>query len=76
MLAIISGRRKRVFFLFQVKNRKIFGLYFLCLNYNAHSLGGIFWLMKVGKTSNSYRILGLVVMEDSPPRAPYIEGEI
>ena len=32
--------------------------------------------MKVGKTRNSYRILGLVVMENSPPRAPYIEGEI
>ena len=32
--------------------------------------------MKVGKTWNSYRIPGLVVVEDSPPRAPYIEGEI
>ena len=32
--------------------------------------------MKVGKTRNSYRILGLVVMENSPSRAPYIEGEI
>ena len=28
------------------------------------------------KTWNSYRILGLVDMENSPPRAPYIEDEI
>ena len=32
--------------------------------------------MKVGKTWNSYGIPGLIVVEDSPPRAPYIEGEI
>ena len=32
--------------------------------------------MKVEKTWNSYRILGLVDVENSPPRAPYIEGEI
>ena len=32
--------------------------------------------MKVGKTWNSYRIPRLVVVEDSPPKAPYIEGEI
>ena len=32
--------------------------------------------MKVGKTWNSYRIPGLVVVEDSPPKVPYIEGEI
>ena len=32
--------------------------------------------MKVEKTWNSYRILGLVDVENSPLRAPYIEGEI
>ena len=32
--------------------------------------------MKVGKTWNSHRIPRLIVVEDSPPRAPYIEGEI
>ena len=32
--------------------------------------------MKVGKTWNSYRIPGLVVVEDNPPKVPYIEGEI
>ena len=32
--------------------------------------------MKVEKTWNSYRIPGLVDVENSPPRAPYIEGEI
>ena len=32
--------------------------------------------MKVGKTWNSYRIPGLVDVENSYPRAPYIEGEI
>ena len=32
--------------------------------------------MKAGKTWNSYRIPRLVVVENSPPRAPYIEGEI
>ena len=32
--------------------------------------------MKVGKVWNSYGIPGLVVVEDSPPKAPYIEGEI
>ena len=29
--------------------------------------------MKVGKTWNSYRIPGLVDVENSSPRAPYIE---
>ena len=32
--------------------------------------------MKVGKTWNSYRIPGLVDVENSYPRAPYIEGKI
>ena len=32
--------------------------------------------MKVEKTWNSYRILGLVDVENSPPRASYIEDEI
>ena len=32
--------------------------------------------MKVGKVWNSYGIPGLVVVEDSPPSAPYIEGKI
>ena len=32
--------------------------------------------MKVEKTWNSYRIPGLVDVENSPPRAPYMEGEI
>ena len=32
--------------------------------------------MKVEKTWNSYRIPGLVDVENSLPRAPYIEGEI
>ena len=32
--------------------------------------------MKVGKTWNSYRIPGLVDVENSYPRTPYIEGKI
>ena len=32
--------------------------------------------MKVGKAWNSYRIPGLVDVENSSPRKPYIEGEI
>ena len=32
--------------------------------------------MKVEKTWNFYRIPRLVDVENSPPRAPYIEGEI
>ena len=32
--------------------------------------------MKVEKTWNFYKIPGLVDVENSPPRAPYIEGEI
>ena len=32
--------------------------------------------MKVEKTWNFYRIPGLVDVENSPPRAPYIKGEI
>ena len=32
--------------------------------------------MKVEKTWNSYRILGLVDVENSPLRTPYIEDEI
>ena len=38
----IPGRSRRVLFLAQLKDRKIFGLCFLCLNCDAHNSGGIF----------------------------------
>ena len=41
-LATVPGRRRRVFFLVQLKDRRIFGLCFLCLSYDAHNLGSIF----------------------------------
>ena len=39
--ATVPGRRRRVLFLARLKDRKIFGLYFLCLSCDAHKLGGI-----------------------------------
>ena len=35
-----------------------------------------FFVQESEKTWNSYRIPGLVVVEDSPPKVPYIDGEI
>ena len=38
-LATVLGRRRRVLFLVQLKNRKIFSLHFLCLSCNTHDSG-------------------------------------
>ena len=40
-LAMVPGRRRRVFFLALLEGRKIFGLCFLCLNCDVQDLGGI-----------------------------------
>ena len=40
--ATIPGRSRRVLFLAQLKDRKIFDLCFLCLNCDAYNSGGIF----------------------------------
>ena len=40
-LATVPGWRRKVFFLARLKGRKIFGLCFLCLNYDVQDLGGI-----------------------------------
>ena len=39
--ATIPGWKRKVFFLARLKGRKIFGLCFLCLNYDVQDLGGI-----------------------------------
>ena len=39
--ATVPGWRSKVFFLARLKGRKIFGLCFLCLNYDVQDLGGI-----------------------------------
>ena len=39
--ATVPGRRRRVLFLARLKDRKIFGLCFLCLNCDAHKSSGI-----------------------------------
>ena len=39
--ATVPGWRRKVFFLARLKGRKIFGLCFLCLNYDVQDLGGI-----------------------------------
>ena len=43
VLVTVPSRRKRVLFLFWLKNRRIFSLRSLCLNCNAHDSGGIFF---------------------------------
>ena len=43
-LATVPRWRRRVFFLVRLKNRRIFSLCSLCLSYNAHDLGGIFFV--------------------------------
>ena len=43
-LAMVLGRRKRVLFLVQLKNRRIFSLCSVCLRCNAHNSGGIFFV--------------------------------
>ena len=74
-LATVPGRRRRVLFLVWLKNRRIFGLRFLCLNCNAHDSGRIFCSRK-WKTWNSGRIPRLIDVENSLPKVPYIEDEI
>ena len=49
-LATVPGRRRRVFFLIRLKNRRILSLRSLCLNCNAHESGGIFFVQ--GKWKN------------------------
>ena len=79
-LATVPSRRKRVLFLVRLKNRRIFSLRSLCLNCNAHDLGGIFFFVFVqGKwkeTWNFCRVPRLADVEDGPLRVPYIKGEI
>ena len=79
-LATVPGRRRRVFFLVRLKNRRILSLCSLCLSCNAYDSGGIFcffFLFKENeKTWNFCRIPRLVGVEDGPLRVPYIEGEI
>ena len=41
VLSTIPGQRKRVLFLTRLKDRKIFGLCFLCLNYDAYKSSDI-----------------------------------
>ena len=41
-LATVPGRRRRVFFLVRLKNRRILSLCSLCLSCNAYDSGGIF----------------------------------
>ena len=75
-LATIPGRRRRVLFLVQLKNKRTFSLCFLCLSCNAHDSGSIFCSRKVKKTWNSCRVPRLVDVEDSLLRVPYVEDEI
>ena len=49
-LATILGRRRKVLFLVQLKNRRILSLHSLCLSCNAHDSGGIFFVQ--GKWKN------------------------
>ena len=42
-LATVPGRRRRVFFLVRLKNRRILSLRFLCLSCNAHDSGSLFF---------------------------------
>ena len=76
-LATIPGRRRRALFLVWLKNRRIFSLCFLCLSYNAMIQAAFFFLFKkvkkFGTPADFPRIVGV---EDSPPKVPYIEGEI
>ena len=39
--AMVPGQRRRVLFIIRLKNRKIFGLCFLCLSCDAHNSSGI-----------------------------------
>ena len=78
-LATVPSRRKRVLFLVQSKNRRIFSLRSLCLSCNTHDSGGIlfcFLFKENEKTWNFYRVSRLVGVEDGPLRVPYIGGEI
>ena len=43
-LATVPGWRRRILFLVWLKNRRIFSLCSLCLSYNAHDSGGIFFV--------------------------------
>ena len=75
-LATVPGRRRRVLFLVQLKNRRILSLRSLCLSCNTHDSGGIFFVQGKWKIWNFCRVPRLVDVEDSPLRVPYIEGEI
>ena len=75
-LATVPGRRRKVLFLVRLKNRRIFSLYFLCLNYNAYDSGGIFFFKESEETWNFCKVPRLANGEGSPLRRPYIKGEI
>ena len=66
-LATIPSRRRRVFFLVRLKNRRILSLCSLCLSRNAHDSGGIFFVQgkwkKKKKTWNFCRVPRLVDVE-------------
>ena len=63
-------------FLVQLKNRRIFSLYSVCLRCNAHDSGDIFLFKESEKTWNFSRVPRLVDVEGGPFRVPYIEDEI
>ena len=76
-LATVPGRRRRALFLVWLKNRRIFSLCFLCLSYNAMIQAAFFFLFKkVKKLGTPVGFPRIVGVEDSPPKAPYIEDEI
>ena len=54
--ATVPGWRMGVFFLAQLKGRKIFGLCFLCLSYDVQDLGGIL---------GSWRVTNLKFLQNS-----------
>ena len=75
---MVPGRRRKALFLVWLKNKRIFSLRFLCLNYNDHDSGCIFFffVQESEETWNPCRIPRIVGAEDSPSKAPYIEDEI
>ena len=51
-LAMVPGRRRRVLFLVRLKNKRIFSLRSLCLSYNTHDSGDIFFVQGKWKKKN------------------------
>ena len=79
-LATVSGQRRRILFLVQLKNRKILASIFFA-SAATPMIQAAFIVQeskkkKKKKNWNSCRIPGLVDVENSHPRTPYIEDEI